>query len=109
MEDGVEVVSDVPVVVHEGVEVVGVGVLVDVLAGPVDVGGHVSARSERLVVHVVGLVLAAAEAAVHALGRDEERRFISDGTPPSGCDWAFYEAKKYKFVMWIKKIFWFLA
>ncbi|KAF3849602.1 hypothetical protein F7725_019321 [Dissostichus mawsoni] len=41
------------------VEVICVCVLVYVLAGPVDVGSHISAAAERLVVHVVRLILAA--------------------------------------------------
>lgn len=69
----------VPVVLHERVKVILVGVLVYVPAGPVDVGGHVSVAVERLVVHVVGLVLAAAEATIHTLRRDRESNIQLDG------------------------------
>lgn len=60
-----------PVVLHERVKVVLVGILVDVPAGPVDVGGHVPVAVERLVVHVVGLVFAATKATIHTLQRDK--------------------------------------
>ena len=62
--------STVPVVLHEWVEVICVGVLLDILAGPVDVWRHVSAAAERLVVHIVCVVLTTRETAIHTLERE---------------------------------------
>ena len=57
----------VPVVPHKGVKVICVGVFVNVLAGPVDVGRHVFSTAERLVVHVVCIVFTASETTIHTL------------------------------------------
>lgn len=56
-----------PVVLHKRVKVICVGVFVYVLAGSVDVGGHVSAATEWLVVHVVRLIFATSKTTVHTL------------------------------------------
>lgn len=83
--------QQLPVVLHECVEVVGVGVLVYVLAGPVDVGGHVSTATERLVIHVVGLVFTTSEAAVHTLRRNVSAAQMGSETVPwvtLPCPWS---------------------
>lgn len=51
---------------HDCVKVIRVGFYI--LGGPVDVLGHVSAATERLVVHVVGLILTAGKTTIHTLG-----------------------------------------
>ena len=62
-----------PVVFGEVLKVVCVRVLVDILAGTVDVLGHVSAAAEGLVVHVVRFILTARKTAVHTLRGGRER------------------------------------
>lgn len=68
----------VPVVLHECVKVILVGILVYVPAGPVDVGGHVSVAMEWSIVHVVGLVIAATEATIHTLQENRKGKNKTD-------------------------------
>lgn len=67
----------IPVVVHEWVQVICISIFVYILAGSVDVGGHISATAERLVIHVVRLIFTTSKTTVHTLKRKREKRLRS--------------------------------